>query len=394
MHLDYQLIDADSHYYEPDDCFTRHIEKQYADRVVRVVRGESPHARVYIGQDRLNFFSAPPGEVTGSPGSLYEFLRSGGEGGDHMIQNPLHGLDVPEFVNRDARLRWMDSHDVEASLLLPSLGVGVEHQLRHDSETTFANLRAFNRWIEDDWGFSYLNRIIGVPMLSLIDIDLCVGELERVLKAGARIVHLRPGPVNGRSPADPNFDPFWSRVQEAGIPVCFHLGDDGYTEYQSALWGEKPNPPCHRRTIFQNITSSIERAIVDTMCALITHNLFGRFPEVTVISIENGSDWVLPLIKKMNKFARMMDDRDWMFGKLKEKPGEIFKRHVRVAPFFEDDLPKLIAGVGVGNVLGGSDFPHPEGLADPRDFASHLEGQPYGLVRSVMRDNLRELLHL
>src|SRR5271154_6933224 len=141
MHLDYQLIDADSHYYEPDDCFTRHIEKRYADRVVHVVRGESPHARVYIGQDRLNFFSSPPGEVTGSPGSLYEFLRSGGEGGDHMIQNPLHGLDVPEFVNRDARLRWMDSHDVEASLLLPSLGVGVEHQLRHDSGATFANLR-------------------------------------------------------------------------------------------------------------------------------------------------------------------------------------------------------------------------------------------------------------
>jgi hypothetical protein len=94
----------------------------------------------------------------------------------------------------------------------------VEHQLRHDPEATFANLRAFNRWIEDDWGFSHQNRIIGVPMLSLVDIELCVGELERVLKAGTRIVHLRPGPVNGRSPADPNFNPFWSRVQEAGIP--------------------------------------------------------------------------------------------------------------------------------------------------------------------------------
>jgi predicted TIM-barrel fold metal-dependent hydrolase len=130
------------------------------------------------------------------------------------------------------------------------------------------------------------------------------------------------------------------------------------------------------------------------MCALITHNLFGRFPKVTVISIENGSDWVLPLIKKMNKFARMIDDRDWLFGKLDEKPGEIFQRHVRVAPFFEDDLPKLIAGIGVENVLGGSDFPHPEGLADPRDFAAHLDGQPYDSVRSVMRDNLLELLRL
>src|SRR5271169_6594669 len=110
MHLDYQLIDADSHYYEPDDCFTRHIEKQYADRAVRVVRGEGQYARVYIGQNRLKFFSSPPGEITGPPGSLSEFLRSGGEGGSHMIQNALNGLDVPEFVNREARLRWMDDH--------------------------------------------------------------------------------------------------------------------------------------------------------------------------------------------------------------------------------------------------------------------------------------------
>jgi hypothetical protein len=86
-------------------------------------------------------------------------------------------------VNRDARLKWMDEHGIQACLMLPTLGVGVEHQLRHDPEATFANLRAFNRWLEDDWGFSYKDRIIGVPLLSLVDAKLAVDELERVIGA-------------------------------------------------------------------------------------------------------------------------------------------------------------------------------------------------------------------
>ena len=31
MVVDYQLIDADGHYYEPDDCFSRHIEARFKD---------------------------------------------------------------------------------------------------------------------------------------------------------------------------------------------------------------------------------------------------------------------------------------------------------------------------------------------------------------------------
>lgn len=54
-----------------------------------------------------------------------------------------------------------------------------------------------------------------------------------------------------------------------------------------------------------------------------------------------------------------------MFGKLTDKPSELFKRQVRVVPFFEEDLNELIVAIGAQNVLAGSDFPHPEGLAEP-----------------------------
>ncbi len=37
--MDYQLIDADEHYYEPDDCFSRHIEARFKDQTISVRRG-------------------------------------------------------------------------------------------------------------------------------------------------------------------------------------------------------------------------------------------------------------------------------------------------------------------------------------------------------------------
>lgn len=46
--------------------------------------------------------------------------------------------------------------------------------------------------------------------------------------------------MNRHSPADPRFDPFWARAEEAGLNIAVHLN---YTEYQqqSAMWGEDPS---------------------------------------------------------------------------------------------------------------------------------------------------------
>lgn len=393
MELDYRIVDADNHYYEPDDCFTRYLEPEFSNRAVRIVRGEGRFARVYLGEKRSEFFSVPPGEVTGPPGSLRDFLLEKGESdGTHMTHGAICGATVPEYTDRATRLRLMDEQNIEAALFLPSLGVGVEWELRHDPVALAANLRAFNRWIADDWGWAHEGRIFCVAMISLLDVELAVRETDRVLREGARVLHVKPGPVAGRSPADRVFDPFWERCQEAGVPVAFHLGDDGYTELYSVHWGEKPHPPSHRRSAFQKVTSFVERPIVDTMAALVLHNLFGRFPRLQVISIENGGGWALPLLKKMDTAARTTDPRDWPFGKLTDSPSALFRRHVKISPYFEEDLVRLTEALGAEAILAGSDFPHPEALARPMEFAEHLEGLPGSSIRRIMRDNTAELL--
>ena len=45
-------------------------------------------------------------------------------------------------------------------------------------------------------------------------------------------------------------------------------------------------------------------------------------------------------------------------------------------------------------MLFGSDFPHPEGLADPASYVSQLEGVPEETVRKIMGGNLARLMNV
>jgi len=394
--LTYGLSDADNHYYEADDCFTRHIAPQYRDRAVRVVRTPGdPYGRVLIGDHKAHFMRVAAGDHIGPPGHLQAFFRGEVDRG-HVTDAAIDAKDFPEFLTREARLPVMDKQGVDTAIVLPTMGVGVEEDLHADfpPDVTYANLEAFNRWLAEDWGFGADGRVIGVPLLSLLDPDLAVAELDRVLADGARLVHLRPGPIYGRSPADPIYDPFWSRLEEAGVPVAFHLADSQYTDLFSTHWGEYGRPAVHRVSAFQRMTCFGERPIVDTLSALVLHNLFGRHPGIKVVSIENGSEWVAHLLKNMDKAAGSVLPESWLFGAPPDKPSAVFREHVYVVPFHEEDVAGLIDTIGVDRVLFGSDWPHPEGLAEPAEFVDALTGQSDDAVRKVMRDNLRDLLRL
>jgi predicted TIM-barrel fold metal-dependent hydrolase len=94
--------------------------------------------------------------------------------------------------------------------------------------------------------------------------------------------------------------------------------------------------------------------------------VFIRVPKLRVATIENGAEWVKPLFDKLSKTYKM---RGFLF---EEDPRETFKRHVWVAPFYENDLGELASLIGTDHILFGSDWPHAEGLADPLSFVDDL----------------------
>jgi predicted TIM-barrel fold metal-dependent hydrolase len=347
---------------------------------------------MYIGSERCHFFSVGAGDSVGPPGIMKAFRRGDSDEGGSPSLSPINALAVPEFVDKQARLARMDAQRVESCLMLPTTGVGVEPQLRETPEVLYPSVRAFNSWLEEDWGFGGDGRIYGAPILSLFDLQEAIVELERLLARGARFVVITAGPVAGRSPADPYFDPFWARCEESGINVVYHIGRTPFSEMYNTPWGLRPHPPSHRHSLMEMALSFTERPIVDTLTALIADNLFGRFPRLKVLSVEYGSSWVAPLLRKLDHIARLYSKDMWRFGVPPLMPSETFQQNVWVAPFFEDDVVALAQRIGAHHVLNGSDYPHPEGLEWPMEFVEELDGLSPTDVRRIMRDNFAALV--
>ena len=252
----YTTFDADNHYYEATDAFIRHIEPGMAKRAMQWAEIDGKE-RLLVGGRINRFIPNPTFDPVAKPGSLDEYFRG---------RNP-HSKDIralfgdlepirPEYRQRDARLAVMDEQGIDGCFLFPTLGVGMEESLYHDPEALIAAFHAFNLWLEEDWGFAYQERIFAAPMITLVDPDAAVAELEDVLARDARIVCIKGGPAHTAtgltSPADRRFDPFWARINEAGMTVGIHSGDAGYGRLHQrlgALWRVRGLPvlaPPHR----------------------------------------------------------------------------------------------------------------------------------------------------
>ncbi len=389
------IADADNHYYEPDDAWTRHLDPAFRDRALHIVRTPgadgSSVGRPYFGDEPLYYLDRTPLDLVGRPGAVV--ANKDGRYAPLAEEDLVRPGTVPWYIERDARLKWMDEQEIEAVLLWPSLGLTVEHQMRADPPACGANLHAFNRWLDEDWGYDYRQRIFGVPWLSLVDLPGALAELEDVIARGARVVALLFGPVQGRSPADPYFDPFWARVAEAGIVVGFHGAESGYNELLSVHWGEQPRPPARAQSPFQRACFFGERPIVDTLAALVLHNLFGRFPALQVLSVENGAWWVPSLVRAIDRGAQSGAYGDWLGGRFDERPSDVLRRHVSFAPNDDDDIRGLADLVGADRLVLGSDYPHPEGVARPANFLDRADLEP-GEVAMIGHDNLARLIGL
>jgi predicted TIM-barrel fold metal-dependent hydrolase len=380
--VDFDVFDADNHYYEAVDSFTRYLPASHKKTVQWAQIDGKP--RMVVAGRVFRFIPNPTFDPVARPGSLDDYFRGKRAGDD--IRAAFGELEPISSAYRDpqARIALMDDQGMEGCFLFPTLGVGVEEALVHDPPAAHAVFHAFNEWMHDDWTFNYRDRIFPAPYITLIDPDAAVRELEWALDQGAHVVVMRSGPVRGPnfscSPGDTTYDPFWARANEAGVLVAYHSGDSGYGRY-SADWGSSTEMEAFRYDPFRNLTGG-HRPIFDTVAALVCHGVFTRHPNVRVATIESGSDWAPLLVRGLKKSFGQVPGA---FGG--HDPVEQVRNHVWVSPYYEDDLPELRDVLGAEHIIFGSDYPHAEGLADPKAFVDDLDGFSQSEVRLVMRDN-------
>ncbi len=370
--LPFKFFDCDNHYYEALDAFTRYLEPEYRKRTMQWATIEGKQRLLVAG--KINrFIPNPTFDPVAAPGVMDEYFR--GRNPKSADVTKLFGeLEPirPEYRDREARLAVMDQQGMGGAIFLPTLGVGMEQALVNDIPAMTAAFRAFNRWMEEDWGFAYQERIFAAPYITLADPDNAVRQLEWALERDARFVVMVGGPVmtavGSKAPADPMFDGFWQLANDSGITVLYHGGETAYTKFLGA-WGENAFTEAFRANAFRGLVSA--DALQDTIASHLALGLFTRFPNLRMASIEVGSAWVFHLFEKLTKTYGQVPH---LFP---EDPRETFKRHVWVSPFYEDELASLLRLVGAEHIVMGSDYPHVEGLVEPASYIKDLQNFNY-----------------
>ncbi|WP_030519333.1 amidohydrolase family protein [Nocardia rhamnosiphila] len=383
------IFDADSHMYETADALTRHLPERYRQAVQYVRIGR--HTRIAINGRITDFIPNPTFERVAAPGAHERFFA--GENTEGLTLREMQGeaIEAPAATRNPAdRIAELDRQGVRETLNYPTLASLVEHSAADDPELTMAIIHALNRWMLEHWSYVYEDRIFSTPVINCAEVDGARRELRYVLENGAKVALIKPAPVKGvngwRSPALPEFDPFWHDVEDAGLPIVLHASQPPLDEYVN-----KWEPPATKNFMAMSSFRWLalgHREISDMIGSLICHGTLTRFPRLRIASVENGSSWIHPLFHDLADLTKKMPQN------FPEDPLEVFRRNIWVSPFWEGSVSDVVDTVGWDRVMFGSDYPHPEGLPEPRAYWKYAEGMDNRRTWDFLGDNARRFLGL
>ncbi|MBF4996193.1 amidohydrolase [Nocardia sp. BSTN01] len=388
IELPYQLFDADNHLYETKEALTRYLPKEFDGAIQYVELGGRTKIAV-LGQIS-EYIPNPTFEVVARPGAMEEYFKNGnpeGKSRREIFGKPMRS--IPAFHEPGPRLELMNELQLDRTLMFPTLASLIEERMRHHPDLIHAVVHSLNQWLLEEWGFTYKDRIFTVPVVSLPIVEKAIEELDWCVEHGAKAILVRPAPVPGlrgpRSFALPEFDPFWKRVVEHDVLVTMHSSDSGYSRFNAEWEGSNLEMLPFKTNTFRMTTEW--RPIQDAVASWVCHGALFRHPELKVAVIENGASWLAPLLENLHDTYKKAPEG---FGF--QDPVEAVKRSIHVSPFWEEDLQAIADLIGVENVLFGSDYPHPEGLAEPARYINEIKDMPLADQEKIMGGNLARLL--
>jgi predicted TIM-barrel fold metal-dependent hydrolase len=384
------IFDADNHMYETRDAFTKFLPDRYKGAIKYLeVDGRT---KIAVRGQISDYIPNPTFDIVARPGAQEDYYRQGNV--DGKTRREIYGEPIraiPAFREPEPRLAMMDELGVDRTIVYPTLASLLEERMKDDPELTHAAIHALNEWMYEAWTFNFKDRIFTTPVITLPIVERAIEELEWVVERGAHAVLIRPAPVPGyrgsRSFAKAEFDPFWAKVVEADILVTMHGSDSGYARHTNEWTGADAEMQPFKSgvpTAFRLLQAT--RPAEDAVASLVCEGLLSRFPALKIAVVELGSAWMFPLIDRFKDVYKKVPQD------FQEDPVEIIKRNIHICGFWEEDFGALAGLIGDTQVLFGSDWPHPEGLAQPANFVDDLSHLPEDSLRKIMGENMARLM--
>jgi uncharacterized protein len=301
------------------------------------------------------------------------------------------GWDAMGAFDHGERSRALDLLGFDRQMVFSTFALD---QFDHgDRDALRAGTRAHNRAMAafcagDD-------RLVGVGYVPLVDPEVAIDAVDDAIAFGNRALHLPSAPPVDLAPTHPDFDPMWARIAEAKVPVVFHLGGQG--KLIKPTFHKNGRPVSDFLGGGENVRAkdvmAMHMAPEVFVSALIFDGLFDRHPDLMVGVIEQGGEWVVPWLSRLDRIQKAFSKTEPALRDLELKASEYVHRNIRVTPFVGERVGWLIEQAGVDIFMFSSDFPHPEGHRDPiAKFEDTMFGVTAHARRRFYRDNMADLL--
>jgi aminocarboxymuconate-semialdehyde decarboxylase len=263
-----------------------------------------------------------------------------GDAGTAAQVSPVRGAEEV-FVDMNQRLAAMDAQAVDMEVLSMN-------PFWYDRDRDLAGkiVKLQNEKLAELCA-SKPDRFAGFASLTLQAPDLAVQELETAVKKQGLKGAAIGGAVNGEAFSDPKFHPVWAKAEELGVPLFIH--PQGIPELNKRLAGNG--------WLANAIAFPAETSIA--LSHLIFEGTFDRFPKLKVIAAHGGG--FLPSYADRSDHACLVGPKGCNPDiKLQKQPTEYLKQiYFDSLIFTPEAIRHLVAQVGAGQVVLGSDYPYP-----------------------------------
>ncbi len=339
-----RVLSSDSHVLEPPDLWTSRIAPRFADRAPKVVSEESAD---WWYADGYKIFSFPGGADTGVRFDKPEELRR-----EARFTDVRKGAYDP-----DAKIEDMETDGVQGEVVYPTMGL-LFYRLP-DSAYVSEVARCYNDWLSD-FCSAHPDRIKGIGMINVDDVDEAVNELSRVARLGLAGAMIPVMPAEGLSYDLPRYEALWAAADDLDLPISLHVGTNRAAPSGHVVEGDKSATSIDfapRPSLRSLLAHWVQVALADMLFA----GVFERHPKLKVVSAEHELSWAPHFLEAIDYTYTQRPMRPtWHRFASDAVPSDFFRSNVFLS-FQEDALGiELRHVIGVDRLMWGSDYPHQE----------------------------------
>jgi predicted TIM-barrel fold metal-dependent hydrolase len=372
--IDYPIIDADAHVYEPPDVWQARVPARLRGRAPTVARTEEGDVWSFDGGNRVR----PVGLMAAAGASYLDFRPSG------LTYDTIRR----GYFDAAARLADMDADGIHVQLLYPSVCEEGARMFGDDRDLQLACVRAYNEWLLE-FCADGPGRLFGHAVIPATGVADAVAELDWALGRGYRGVLISTFP-NGAVEPSPGDDPFWARAEEAGIPVALHIGS-------FHAGGPAPRRRFEPGAVLPRAAASKSGAnTVPLVAKMIFSGIFERFPRLRALLVEANIGWMPAMLEQTDDmFLRYRWFTDTV-GALPTLPSRIVHRNVWATFMIDTVGIELRHRLNIDHLMWSTDYPH-TGTDWPNSrvtIARVFRGVPCDEVKKMLHGNCKALYGL